>query len=89
MVITEKKGDKKVSKKIKDPVPVDLSALQAETPLGLVNEVLFKGKFAPAPKKPVAKDETVIGELTLFEKAIYTAVRIITDTNNTMIETAS
>ncbi len=63
----------------------DLLALQAGTLLALISEVLLKGEFVPAPEEPVADHEKVIGELTLFEKAIYTAKKSIVDDNNAMV----
>jgi len=66
----------------------DLLAMQAETPLALISGVLLKGEFAPAPDEPVAENEKIIGELTLFEKAVYTARDSIADTNNKLVESA-
>lgn len=73
-----------------------LIAAQAETHLSIVNQILLDGSvFAPAPEKPVGKKEKIIGELSLFEKAIYTAweeaektSKNIADTNNAAVNKA-
>jgi len=66
----------------------ELLALQVGTPLALINGVLLKGEFAPAPDEPVAENEKIIGELSLFEKAVYTARDSIADANNALVQNA-
>jgi len=51
-------------------------------PLGNVYKCMVSGEFVPAPQEEVAKNETVIGELTPLEKAIMTVVNEIADKNN-------
>lgn len=42
------------------------------TPLEFVFNALLSGEFTDA-KAPVSEDEVVIGEMTYFERAVYTA----------------
>ena len=66
---------------------IDILVLEEGTPLAFVNECLREGEFIP-PTEPVAPGEKIIGELTIFEKAVYTASAMIADSNNAMLDKA-
>jgi len=71
----------------------DVFAILAETPLSGLIESLQTGKFQPPPDDPIGEKETVIGELTYAEKALWSATEIlkekanfIANTNDEMVE---
>jgi len=81
--------EEKMKKNLTD---TEIIAALAE-PLAIVIGALRTGKFAPAPKELVGKREAVIGELTSFEKAVYTAgdsahdsIKAIAKANNRMVD---
>lgn len=61
--------------------PLTLDAAVKGTFLEKVAEVLASGKFIE-PEGEIAPDETVIGEMTPFEKAVYTAINLVVQEAN-------
>ncbi len=72
---------------MKTPPEVAMIKAYADSPLALVNQILLSGKFSPAPDKAVGENETLIGELTAFEKALLTARNNNARIYNDMVET--
>lgn len=60
--------------------------LQKDTALYPVNQCILTGDFAPPPDEKIGENETVVGELTLYEKALYTAVTKLTQGVNGLID---
>ena len=67
-----------------EPV-IDLIAAQEQTPLAIINKYFLSGEFAPAPKKPITDKEVILGELTAFEKAIYSARLEVVEQHNALL----
>lgn len=64
---------------------VDVRKEQNATSLGLVNSILEKGEFVPSPNIALREDsEHDLGEMTPYEKAIYSASVLIHDKNQDM-----
>jgi hypothetical protein len=66
----------------------DLFKAQAETPMVLANDSFLSGNFAAPPEQGISEGETVIGELTDFEKALYTAADIVGDAHDHLLKRA-
>ncbi|MDD4902297.1 MAG: hypothetical protein PHE24_04110 [Patescibacteria group bacterium] len=58
------------------------------TIMARVLETMEKGVFAEAPTESVAENETTIGKLTSYEKALYTVRNAIAKENNALAEKA-
>jgi hypothetical protein len=65
---------------------VNLEAVLSETILASVIAALSTDQYASAPDKPVGRDDKVIGELTPFEKALFTVKGEIADSYNKLVE---
>lgn len=73
----------------------EVLAVLSETPLAGFINALRTGEFQPPPDEPIAPNETLIGELTDIEKAMYSATvllkkqaKAIAIANNTMVKEA-
>ena len=67
---------------------INLVEAQKDTILGLVNEIFAKGEFICPTDDPVKETETVIGEVTDYEKAIVLATNVIEERHNQQVDTA-
>ena len=65
---------------------INIREAQSETILGMVNDILATGEFAAPPEEPVAENEESFGEMTPYEKAIYSAKIMVADKTIAMIE---
>ncbi len=64
---------------------MDLKEMQAETILGPINEILESGKFEN-PEQETGEGDTVIGEMTDYEKAIWTVLSRTVGSFRKMVE---
>lgn len=48
--------------------------------------MMLSGEFGAAPDETVKEKDRILGELTIFEKAIYTVANNIADTHNTAVK---
>lgn len=66
----------------------DLRTMLATTIMAPVIDIMLSGKFTPGSTTPIGKEETVVGELTVFEKSLSTAMDDIINRHNDWVEGA-
>ena len=64
---------------------INLFKVYENSPLDRVNQVLLSGEFVPSPQTPIGENETVLEELSLFEKAVLTAQKKTAEIHNAIV----
>lgn len=64
---------------------IDIRKEQENTLLGQVNAILESGEF-DKPEEEIQEEETVLGEMTAYEKALFTAFNKSIDKHNELVD---
>ena len=64
---------------------LEIQALFANTPLEKFINALISEQFTPPPNDPIKKNDEIIGELSDFEKALFTAMEQTAQEHNSWV----